>query len=129
MINSQAPYKQLYQGMIIKTFADTDIDAYRRAIKYCGFSSSVHDGYIKVGKPYVASAVNGNKLGKVLKKVRTYKRIDKRTLAEQIGVHEDTIYKWESGMRKPTDENLVKVCDILGIDVEELIDTVSKGRC
>lgn len=116
----------MYQGMTIKIFPDTDVDAYRRYIKDCGYSSSVHKDYIKVGKPLRFNAIDSVKLGKILKKVRTYKRITRARLSELISVDEDTIYRWETGIRKPTLVNLTKCCEVLGIDREELIDKVSR---
>lgn len=118
----------MYQGMMIKTFPDTDVEAYRRYIKDCGYSSSVHKDYIKVGKPLKVNALDSGKLGKILKKVRTYKKLDRKTAAERIGISEDTIYKWELGMRTPNNENLTKYCEILGIDKIELMDNVSRSR-
>lgn len=118
----------MYQGMTIKIFPDTDVGAYRRYIKDCGYSSSVHKDYIKVGKPLRFNAVDAAKLGKILKKVRTYKRITREELSELIEVDENTIYRWETGTRKPTLANLSKCCEVLEIDREELIDKVSRQR-
>lgn len=117
----------MYQGMKIKIFPDTDIEAYRRYIRDCGYSSSVHKEYIKVGKPLKVRALDGAKLGKILIKLRTYKRIDRPTIAKKIGVTEDAVYSWECGIRLPREAHLSKYCEILGVDKNELVESVAKG--
>lgn len=116
----------MFQGMIIKIFPDTDIEAYRRYIRECGYSSSVHKDYLKVGKPLNNRGLDPAKLGKILLKLRTYKRLDRQTVAKKIGVSEDAIYVWETGRRVPKDSHLTIYCDILGVDKKELMDNASK---
>ena len=43
-------------------------------------------------------------------------------LAKELGLPESTVNSWKQGVRTPTLDNLVKVCNYFGITVDELID-------
>lgn len=53
-----------------------------------------------------------------IKKLRCQKEMTIQELADIIGVHRNTIYKWESGRRKPPQERILVLQKILGAEIE-----------
>ncbi len=62
-----------------------------------------------------------SKVSKNLKKIRTSKKFTQDTLAEQLFVTRQTVSGWETGRTEPDIETLVKISEVLGVAVEELI--------
>ena len=42
-------------------------------------------------------------------------------LSEKVGVHENTVRRWESGQREPRASEIAKLCDVLGVSEAELL--------
>ncbi len=67
--------------------------------------------------------------GEVLKAARKRKHYTQDELADKIGVSKVTICWYENGERTPTYDNLIKLCDVLGISLNEIsgrdVDIVS----
>jgi DNA-binding XRE family transcriptional regulator len=59
-------------------------------------------------------------VGKRLKAFRTVADISQMTLALTIGVHMASIWKWESGRKRPAEHELRLLAKALGISVQEL---------
>lgn len=52
-------------------------------------------------------------------------------LGQQLGVHRETVRHWTTGMQSPRDENLNKLCELLGIDeniAKMLIEREKKSK-
>lgn len=114
----------LYEGLIIWTFPDTDIRAYKRVIEESGFRAIVEKDFIRVGKPYLPNKIDYAKFGKLLTTKRREKNITRQDLSLKLGVSQDTIFEWEIGRRFPKEENMEKLKQLLGItkgDMECLI--------
>ena len=47
-------------------------------------------------------------------------------LAEQIGKDESTISQWCTNARQPSLENLLKIANVLDIDIRELINSTKE---
>ncbi len=65
--------------------------------------------------------MNQIKTGKFIQKVRKEAGLTQRELAEKLGVSDKTISKWETGNGLPDAGNMLPLCDLLGISVNELL--------
>ena len=65
--------------------------------------------------------INQVKIGKFIAQVRKEKELTQRQLAEQVGVSDKTVSKWETGRSMPDNAVIMDVCLILGINVNELL--------
>ena len=54
-------------------------------------------------------------------KFRNERKITQEEFARLVGVDRSTVTKWETGKCKPTADKLVKVADVLGCTVDELL--------
>ena len=59
--------------------------------------------------------------GDKLSKFRKEKGLSQEGLAEKLEVTRQTVSKWELGQTKPDTDMLVKIADVLGVDVSSLI--------
>jgi len=48
-------------------------------------------------------------------------------LAEQIGKDESTISQWCTNARQPSLENLLRIADVLDIDIRELLNSTKEA--
>lgn len=62
-----------------------------------------------------------NKIGEFIAKERKLKKLTQAKLAEKLFVSEKTISKWEKGKGLPDTNVLPKLCDILGVSLNELL--------
>ena len=69
---------------------------------------------------------NENKVlfGEIIKRALKAKKISQVALAEMLGVSANTVTHWVSDRFKPEPELILKLCDILGLTLNELY-----GRC
>lgn len=68
--------------------------------------------------------------GELIKKIRKQKHISAETLAERIGVHKSTMYRYEKGdIEKIPYQILVPIAEVLGVNPVDLlgIDNSSKA--
>lgn len=61
------------------------------------------------------------KLGEKILKLREENNITIENLSNQIGVKEQTIYKWEDGKESPDIKELIKLSDLFKVSVDYLI--------
>lgn len=61
------------------------------------------------------------KIGKFIAECRREKNMTQRQLAEQLGISDKTISKWETGKGLPEAGFMVPLGEILGISVNELL--------
>lgn len=111
---------KLFEGMIIKTFPDTDIRAYSRMIQENGFRPIVGENCIRVGKPYLYNKIVPSDFAKLLRKKRKEKGITREELGKFLGVCNQTVFDWEVGRRTPRSETLRKIKEYLNISEGEL---------
>jgi putative transcriptional regulator len=63
-----------------------------------------------------------NKIGEVLKE----KGLKQKWLAEQLGMSTVTISTFVNNRRQPKTKDLVRMCDILNVDLTQLIEIKKK---
>jgi transcriptional regulator with XRE-family HTH domain/DNA-directed RNA polymerase subunit RPC12/RpoP len=63
-----------------------------------------------------------NKIGEFIRNERKEKKLTQAKLAEQLFVSEKTVSKWETGNGIPDTNLLPKLCEILGVSLNELLN-------
>ena len=116
----------LYTGLKIWTFPETDVKAYARMIRSEGFKVIVEKNYILVGDEIRIGTIDSIALGNLIKKKRLSKGISRDTLADLLGVSRGTIFNWEIGRTKPQRRNLEEIETILNITEGELECLIQK---
>ena len=66
--------------------------------------------------------MNYEKIGKFLMEERKKLNLTQAKLAEKIFVSEKTISKWENGNGVPDTSSLVKLCEIFGVSLNEMLN-------
>ncbi|MCY8235502.1 helix-turn-helix domain-containing protein [Priestia endophytica] len=61
------------------------------------------------------------KLGEQLKKLREERNMSREELAQKMNVSRQAVYKWENNKGYPDIQNLIRLSEIYGITVDELI--------
>lgn len=56
-----------------------------------------------------------------LTQAREQSRYTQVELAELIGVHKQTIWRWEKGLKQPNSDDLIKIANVLQISVDWLL--------
>lgn len=65
--------------------------------------------------------INQIKIGQFIAESRKNRNLTQKQLAEEIGVTDKTISKWETGNRLPDAALLMDLCSVLQVDVNELL--------
>lgn len=60
------------------------------------------------------------KIGKFISNKRKEKNITQSELAELLGITDRAISKWENGICMPDASNILELCDILNITINDL---------
>lgn len=61
-----------------------------------------------------------NTIGSNIKKYRKLKSLTQKELAEKVSISRSFMSQIEKGISNPSDENLIKIADVLGVTVNEL---------
>ena len=56
-----------------------------------------------------------------LKKLRKQAQLTQVDVAEKLGISQPAYASWERGVKKPTQENLVKIAQVLNVSVDYLV--------
>lgn len=64
-----------------------------------------------------------NKIGKKIKTARTEKNMTQMDLADAMGISYQAVSNWERGNSMPDISKLPELCDILGLNLDELMGT------
>ncbi|GLC81660.1 helix-turn-helix domain-containing protein [Lacrimispora brassicae] len=67
-----------------------------------------------------------NKAGNIIRKARLEQKMTQKQLADKIDISDKAISKWECGSGNPNVSLIIKLSDILGIDVRELLKMYEK---
>ncbi len=62
-----------------------------------------------------------NKIGKFIHNLRKERELTQKQLADQVGVSDKTISKWETGRGIPDTGIMNELCQVLGISINELL--------
>lgn len=65
--------------------------------------------------------MNQKKIGKFISTCRKKKKLTQEQLAEYLGITDRTISKWERGINLPDTSIMLELCNILDINVNELL--------
>ena len=65
--------------------------------------------------------MNLNKIGKFISQCRKNKKLTQEQLAEKLGISDRAVSKWERGLCLPDASIMILLCEILGINVNELL--------
>lgn len=60
-------------------------------------------------------------LGENIAKYRTEKGMSQEKVAEYLEVSRQAVTKWEANLSRPSTENLIRLSEMFGITVEELL--------
>ena len=60
-------------------------------------------------------------LGEKIKRLRMESSLSQEILAEMVGVSRQAVTKWENNISYPSTENMIKLAEIFGVSMEELI--------
>lgn len=66
--------------------------------------------------------MNLTKIGKFIAEQRKNKKLTQEQLAEELGINNRTISRWENGINMPDASLYKKICEVLEISIEELIN-------
>ena len=69
----------------------------------------------------VYSQINIEKTGKKIMELLVESNVDVKTLANTIGVSNQSVYKWVNGKSLPTLENMYQISKILGVTIDDII--------
>ena len=64
------------------------------------------------------------KIGKSLKQARENENLSQRKLAQDTGINQQSISRWESGQRLPNILDLIKLANYYKISIDELIGRI-----
>ena len=65
--------------------------------------------------------MNQEKIGKFIAECRKNKKLTQEKLAEKLGISDRAVSKWERGLNLPDASIMLKLCNILDINVNELL--------
>lgn len=63
-----------------------------------------------------------------LKKLREQSNLTQDYVAKKLGISRQTISKWETGKSSPDIGTTLRLCDLYGISIDELLNTNSKDK-
>ena len=91
----------IFEGMKIKTYPDTDVEAYLRWIRDEGYNVSFRNSQIIVGEK--RRRENDLKdFSKIIRNCRTKSGLSREAFANKVGVTPETLFEWERGHRLPS---------------------------
>lgn len=62
-----------------------------------------------------------------LKNLRKQARLTQVDVAGQLGISQQAYASWERGLKKPTQENLVKISQVLNVSIDYLVGNSDEG--
>ena len=70
--------------------------------------------------------MSADKTGKIIAERRKAKGLTQKALAEQLGVTNKAVSKWERNLSCPDVNSIPKLAEILGVSMEELLNAQTK---
>lgn len=65
--------------------------------------------------------LNQEKIGRFIAEIRKEKNMTQKELAEKLGISDKAVSKWENGRSMPDNSLLMELCELLDINVNELL--------
>jgi len=112
----------MFEGMIIKTFPDTDVPAYARMIRSHGYKPIIRRDYIRVGGKIDDGKIDRLKFGNLIFHKRRLKKLKRDDLSRMLCIRTETIFNWELGRTMPKKsvvEDLMIILDITEGEISE----------
>ena len=112
----------MFEGMIIKTFTETDVSAYARMIRDSGYKPIIRSDYIRVGAKLDNGKIDTKMLGNLIYTKRKAKKLKRDDLSKMICIRTETIFNWELGRTMPQKsvlEDLMNILDITEGEIKE----------
>ena len=91
---------ELCEGMTIKIFPDTDVDAYVRYIHDCGYKCYRRSEFIRIGRK-LHEPIDKEARARKLREARKFSGLTRKQVAEKMKIKPETIYSWEIGRTYP----------------------------
>lgn len=67
-------------------------------------------------------------IGEKIKRMRTEKKLTQKQLADRMGVTQSHVWQYENGLANPSDKQIKKFADALGISVNELLSAEESNK-
>ena len=61
------------------------------------------------------------KIGKFIAELRNEKNLTQEQLGQMVNASSQTVSKWERGISMPNNSIMIKLCEILDIEIKELL--------
>ena len=110
---------ELKEGMSIKMFDNTNRTSYMKLINDEGFECKEYRDRLVVGRR-IKPKYDKKKLGDILLRARCKKQIKRNDMAERVWVSSAVLRMWEIGKNMPSDEDLKRYCNIVGLNMEKV---------
>lgn len=107
---------ELYEGMTIKIFPETDKDAYVRFIRDNGFKCYLKSDCIRIGRK-IHEPVDKEARARKLIQARKLNGLTRAEAAEKIHVSKDTLYSWEIGRTYPNKTNQERLKELYQVSL------------
>lgn len=65
------------------------------------------------------------KIGERIRQLRTEKKLSQEALAGELGISRQAVAKWESGDSTPSAKNLIQLCNLFHLSLDELMSGCS----
>lgn len=67
-------------------------------------------------------------MGERIKQIRQQRRLSQEAVAEKLQVSRQAVTKWETGRSMPSTANLLALCELFGVTMEELCPPHQEGQ-
>lgn len=67
-------------------------------------------------------------IGSDIKRLREGRYLSYQQLSDLIGITSATIFKWEQGSNEPRLINIIAICDVLDVDILDLVKPIQDSR-
>ena len=107
---------ELYEGMVIKLFPDTDRDAYVKLVRDSGYKCYLKGYSLRIGRK-IHEPVDQEARARKLRQARKLNGLTRAQVAEIIHVSKDTVYSWEIGRTYPNAKNILLLKELYRVDL------------
>lgn len=106
---------EIFEGMEIKIFPETEKEAYIRLIHENGFHCHIKRDRIIVGNR-LRDPVDKAEGAKRIKDARKLNGLTRQQAASRLGISRDTLVDWEMGRRYPNKKNRLRLAELYHVD-------------
>jgi len=111
----------LFVGEEIKIYENTDVKAYTAWIISEGFNYKLlPDRILITNRMNNKVTYDHDKFSKLLRRKLEYFDMSRADLAEELGIHEDNVFRWVIGRTMPSKSHMKEIMEILDISEGDL---------